>query len=187
MKKFLIISGSTKNDSLNEYIGKKIQSELNLKGFETKLININNLVFDPVLEQNNKNIDSIINQAQQDIMWADEIVINYPLWWGYMPAKLKGFFDKTLLPGFAYIEDYKNNKTIKLLENKNLSIISTSGESTEGIYKSINDSDFQIIKGALCDFTGMKLKYACRMGLVYKTNKEQKDVELNNFISKITQ
>ncbi|WP_338822285.1 NAD(P)H-dependent oxidoreductase [Mycoplasmopsis felifaucium] len=187
MKKFLIISGSTKNDSLNEYIGLKIQNDLEQKGFETKLININNLTFDPVLVQNNPNIDLIIKQAQQNIMWADEIVINYPLWWGYMPAKLKGFFDKTLLPGFSYIKDYKNNKTIKLLENKNLSVISTSGESTESIYKSINDSDFKIIKGALCDFTGMKLKYAYRMSLVYKTTKEQKDIEINNFISKLTQ
>ena len=33
---------------------------------------------------------------------AEALVLVYPTWWGAMPALLKGFFDRVLLPGYAY-------------------------------------------------------------------------------------
>ena len=34
-----------------------------------------------------------------DLYWCDSLVIVYPTWWFNMPAMLKGFFDRTLVPG----------------------------------------------------------------------------------------
>lgn len=39
--------------------------------------------------------------CQQDIAWAEHLVILYPLWLGAMPAVLKGFLEQVMRPGFA--------------------------------------------------------------------------------------
>ena len=41
--------------------------------------------------------------AQEDIRWAEHIVIVFPLWLGDMPAVLKGFLEQVLRPGFAFV------------------------------------------------------------------------------------
>lgn len=43
-----------------------------------------------------------IAAAQQDILWAEHLVIFYPLWLGTLPALLKGFFEQTIRPGFGF-------------------------------------------------------------------------------------
>lgn len=40
--------------------------------------------------------------VQQDITWAQHIVILYPLWLGSMPARLKALFEQAFRPGFAF-------------------------------------------------------------------------------------
>lgn len=40
--------------------------------------------------------------VQQDIAWAQHLVILYPLWLGCMPARLKALFEQTFRPGFAF-------------------------------------------------------------------------------------
>lgn len=41
-----------------------------------------------------------IANAQQTILWAEHLVIIYPLWLGSMPALLKGFLEQVLRPAF---------------------------------------------------------------------------------------
>jgi putative NADPH-quinone reductase len=43
-----------------------------------------------------------LRQAQEDIRWAEHLVILFPLWLGGMPALLKGFLEQIARPGFAF-------------------------------------------------------------------------------------
>ncbi len=43
---------------------------------------------------------STIAEAQRTMVWAEHIVIIYPLWLGGMPALLKGFLEQALRPAF---------------------------------------------------------------------------------------
>lgn len=54
------------------------------------------------------NNEPVLKAFAKDLEWADQIVIATPLWWGGIPAKLKGLFDRILLPSFAY--DPRNKK-----------------------------------------------------------------------------
>jgi len=40
-----------------------------------------------------------IQDGLDDLKWCDTIVFVYPTWWLDMPAMLKGFFDRVLVPG----------------------------------------------------------------------------------------
>jgi NAD(P)H dehydrogenase (quinone) len=43
-----------------------------------------------------------VAREQQEIAAADALAVFYPLWWGSMPAMLKGYIDRVLSDGFAY-------------------------------------------------------------------------------------
>ncbi|MDN3719732.1 NAD(P)H-dependent oxidoreductase [Roseibium salinum] len=43
------------------------------------------------------------------MVWCEHFVVVHPLWWGGLPAKLKGVFDRILLPGMAF--RYVSGKT----------------------------------------------------------------------------
>ena len=40
-------------------------------------------------------------RAQEAIRWADHLVFVYPIWWGTIPALLKGFIERAFTEGFA--------------------------------------------------------------------------------------
>jgi putative NADPH-quinone reductase len=68
-----------------------------------------------------------IRQAQEDILWADHLLICYPLWLGTLPALLKGFFEQTFRYGYALDMDARTGRVRKLLEGRSARIIVTMG------------------------------------------------------------
>ncbi|NQE66770.1 Ribosyldihydronicotinamide dehydrogenase (quinone) [Nocardia gamkensis] len=43
-----------------------------------------------------------IRAEQEKLLWADAVVLHFPLWWFGMPAIMKGWVDRVLTCGFAY-------------------------------------------------------------------------------------
>lgn len=43
-----------------------------------------------------------VAEEQQKLLWADVVIIQFPIWWYGMPAILKGWFDRVYANGFAY-------------------------------------------------------------------------------------
>jgi putative NADPH-quinone reductase len=69
-----------------------------------------------------------LRQAQEDIRWAQHIVIFFPLWLGDMPALLKGFLEQVMRPGFAFA--YGENRasfTKKGLGGRSARVVVTMG------------------------------------------------------------
>lgn len=64
--------------------------------------------------------------AQDDIAWADHLVIIYPLWLGTMPALLKAFLEQVFRPGFAIAPD-PVKKWAKLLTGRSARVVVTMG------------------------------------------------------------
>jgi len=61
-------------------------------------------------------------------MWADHVVILFPLWLGSMPALLKAFFEQVLRPGFAFATARGRLAPFKkLLAGRSVRIIVTMG------------------------------------------------------------
>lgn len=68
-----------------------------------------------------------IKQAQEDIRWAQHLVIIYPLWLGTMPALLKAFFEQVFRPDFAFEGETARGQWKKLLKGKSARIVVTMG------------------------------------------------------------
>lgn len=76
-----------------------------VRGAEVRLRPLHALRFDPILHDGYNQIQALepdLQQAQADIAWASHLCLVYPIWWGSVPALLKGFLDRVLLPGFAF-------------------------------------------------------------------------------------
>lgn len=43
-----------------------------------------------------------VKQEQEKLLWADLLILQFPLWWYGMPAILKGWVDRVYAYGFAY-------------------------------------------------------------------------------------
>lgn len=74
------------------------------KGHEVRRQNLGDLRFDPILWHGYQKVQELepdLLAAQASITWCDHWVIIYPIWWGSVPALLKGFFDRALYSGFA--------------------------------------------------------------------------------------
>lgn len=69
-----------------------------------------------------------IRACQEDLAWADHLVILFPLWLGSMPALLKAFFEQVLRPGFAFAPAASGRGSQKrLLSGRSARIIVTMG------------------------------------------------------------
>ncbi len=98
-------------------------------GYEVRFINIAQLNYPILRTQEEFESDELVNDiknSQQDIRWANHIVIIYPLWLGGMPALLKGFFEQTFRYGFAIGHETKKMPK-KLLKGKSARVFVTMG------------------------------------------------------------
>jgi len=62
--------------------------------------------FDPALDSKrafeNGQQSADIALEQSKLLWADALILQFPLWWFSMPAILKGWVDRVYAYGFAY-------------------------------------------------------------------------------------
>jgi len=132
-KKILVVAGNPKQKSFSAEIARRYQKGAQSHGAEVRFLDISSMEFDPVLH-GGYNVDQALEpdlqQAQDLVAWADHLVFAFPLWWGGMPAKLKGFFDRVFLPGFAF--SYEKGKTFwkKLLTGRSGEVFITMDAPT---------------------------------------------------------
>lgn len=105
MRKILIINGHPDKDSFSFGLTESYKKGAEKSNAEIKEINIRELNFNPNLQfgyRKRTELEPDLLDAQAKLKWADHIVWVYPVWWSSVPAILKGFLDRVLLPGFAF-------------------------------------------------------------------------------------
>lgn len=127
-KRVLVILGHPCADSFCGALADAYVQAAIRAGHEVRLLRLGSLNFDPVLHEGYNRIQPLepdLLQAQVDITWAQHLAFVYPIWWGAIPALMKGFFDRTFLPGFAF--KYREGKAFpdKLLKGRTAHLLVT--------------------------------------------------------------
>ena len=55
-------------------------------------------------------LDPLVAAHITDLQWAEALVFVYPTWWSGLPAILKGWLERVLVPGVAFRMDERTNK-----------------------------------------------------------------------------
>lgn len=128
MKHIAIINGHPNPASFCHAIAAAYKKGALEGGATVKEIDIASLDFDPNLKsgyRQRQELEPGLQEAWEIIQWADHLVWVHPVWWGGLPALMKGFIDRLFLPGMAY--KYRENSVWwdKLLTGKTAHIITT--------------------------------------------------------------
>lgn len=72
-----------------------------------------------------------VAQGADDLQWCDTLIFVYPTWWYGLPAMLKGWLDRVMLPEVAFLMPDGVNKTIRpgLTHITRLGVFTTCGAS----------------------------------------------------------
>lgn len=183
MKNILIINGHPNSESLCHALTQHYAEGAKSSGAHVEILELGNMNFDPNLKfgyQKRTELEPDLIMAQEKIKWANHIVIVFPVWWGLYPAIMKGFLDRTLLPGFAF--KYRENSVWwdKLLPNKTGRIIYTV-DAPLWYYRWINRRPaIHAMKKMTMEFCGIKPVKTYGIGSVRHLKKDQIEKELLN-------
>lgn len=105
-KNIYVLNGHPAEASLNQTLAETYASAAKEASHNVRLTNINSLNFDPDYGfagySHHKPLEDDLEKVLGDIEWSDHVVLTTPLWWGGLPAKTKGLFDRSLLPGRTF-------------------------------------------------------------------------------------
>ena len=182
--KNLIIYAHPKTSGHAPYLLSRVKKELEKRSWEYEILDLYEMKYDPVLHENEhytaggKEVSEENRKIQKQIKNCERIILIYPLWWGDMPAILKGFFDKILTARFAF--QYEGGLPKRLLEGKKALVFMTSGESIRKL-KLWGNRPKKIIQKDILGFCGVKTE-VFQIGRCLKFC-EAKQKEISNLVS----
>jgi len=117
--KVLVVLAHPNPDSFSHAIVDRLASTLANQDHAVSVIDLYGLDYSPALTRaelaayptSEPAIDPLVIEHTRLIQECSTIVFVYPTWWSSMPAILKGWIDRTMLPGIAFSVD---PQTLKL-------------------------------------------------------------------------
>jgi len=131
-KKILVLNGHPGKTSLSRSLCQAYRDASEAQGHTVRLHDLSDMNFDMDYGQGGyssaKPLEPDLEAFLSDVEWASHVVLATPLWWGGIPAKLKGLFDRSLLPGRTF--DTRNSNFMGLprpmLKGKTARVLITS-------------------------------------------------------------
>lgn len=125
-------------DSFTAGVRDVVTERLTAAGAEIRVVDVYADRFDPILdraelaiyEDTARNTLAVADHVAA-LKWCDTLVFVYPTWWYGLPARLKGWLDRVLVPGLAFLMPDGPNRTIRpgLTHITGLAVFTTCGAS----------------------------------------------------------
>ncbi|WP_224814256.1 NAD(P)H-dependent oxidoreductase [Hasllibacter sp. MH4015] len=134
----LVVYCHPKEGSFASAVRDTVMDRLNAAGAETRLRDLYAEGFQPVLSNGEWSdyLDAPANRAPveshvSDLEWCDTLIFVYPTWWYGLPAMLKGWLDRVLLPDVAFLMPKAEGETIRpgLHHIERMGVFTTCGAS----------------------------------------------------------
>lgn len=159
-KKVFILAGHPDTDSMCCRMCNEYAEGAKSSGYEVRRMDLGAMQFDPILHKGYRVIQELepdLKEFQENVRWCDHMVIIYPSWWSTMPALLKGLFDRTWLPGFAFKFLPSGFMWRRLLKGRTARIFVTS-DSHPLLARFIFGDNTNEIQDGIMWFAGIKAK-----------------------------
>jgi len=173
----LLINGHPDRESFCSALSQAYKQGAQGAGAEVREINVGALKFSPNLAHGYRKITALeedLLHAQDSIKWAEHLVFVYPTWWGTMPALLKGFIDRTFLPGFAF--KYRDNSPWwdRLLTGRSARMIVTMDAPVWFFRLVYGKPGHNAMKKMVLEFCGIKPVRITSFGSIKRSSEEQR-------------
>ena len=127
-KRIVVILGSPDPASFCRALADEYAQSAEKACHDIRYFRLGEIEFDPVLRHGynqRQELEPGLLDIKEAISWAEHLVLVYPVWWGSMPAIMKGMFDRIFLPGYAF--KYRKDSQLwdKLLKGRSAQVFAT--------------------------------------------------------------
>jgi len=185
--KILVVAATPSESSFNLAIANRAVSYLKELGHEVWFHDLYREKFPPILEMEEISkeamLDPLIAKHCAELTAADGIVIIHPNWWGQPPAILKGWIDRVIRPGTAYICEGKPGEVgevIGLLTGKFGVVFTTGDTDTERELSYFADPLETLWKNCIFGFCGVEKFTRRHFNIVLTSSDDQRKSWLND-------
>ncbi|MBI3575410.1 MAG: NAD(P)H-dependent oxidoreductase [Gammaproteobacteria bacterium] len=176
-KKILVILGQPQRHSYGGALVKAYADGARAVGAEVKELYLGELKFDPLATPtltHPTELEPDLKSAQEAIKWADHMVFVYPIWWGTIPALLKGFIERSFLPGFAVNFREHSIWWDKLLKGKSAQLIVTLNTPSWYYRWILGRPGHNTMKKTILEFCGVRPVRITEIGPIKGSTEEKR-------------
>lgn len=189
MKKILIILGHPVRDTFSAQLFDNYRKGAESAGAEVKELILRDLKFEINFSEGyrgKQEFEPDLVRAQELIAWAQHLVLIYPNWWSTFPALLKGFIDRTFLPGFAFKYRKGSLRHDKLLIGRSARMIITMDTPPWYYWLVLRRPGHNAMKRGILGFCGIKPVRITTIGAL-KTSSDKKRTQWLSKVHKLGQ
>ncbi|PLT48168.1 NAD(P)H dehydrogenase (quinone) [Paenibacillus pasadenensis] len=176
-RRIAVIIGHPDSQSLCHALAAAYIRGAEASGAQVSVLDLASLAFEPSLRygyRKRTELEPDLLHAQQTLLKADHTVWIFPIWWASMPAVLKGFLDRALLPGFAFRYDDSKPVPVKLLGGRSGRIIATMDSPTWYYRTLLRDAGITVMKKGVLEFCGIRPVGVTRFGSIRGSSDERR-------------
>lgn len=147
--------------------------------YDVEVLRLGELDFDPVLRfgyRERMPADPVIDRSQELVLWADHVVLVFPVWWSQMPGLLKGWVDRVFVAGFGY--SMNGLRTVRRLRGRTATLIVTAQAPTF-----MAGSTVRLVRRRFLGFCGITTTQVLTLGQMTTSRDTQERRE--RFLSKV--
>ncbi|ASF28094.1 MULTISPECIES: NAD(P)H-dependent oxidoreductase [Bacillus amyloliquefaciens group] len=187
--KTVIVYANPDENSFNAAIVKYVAMALKDSGRSYTVIDLYADQFDPVLKvgdekkRTDMNRDAETKKYRKLMKEADHLIFIYPLWWGGVPAILKGFFDKVFVAGEAYT--FENGRVKGLLRAETAQVFYTADSPNRHLKWFRKNADWITLKKGILQFCGIQKAERNFMSDVKTSTPELREKRLRQAYAKV--
>lgn len=184
-----ILYGHPYDKSFNKAILDQVTSHLEKRGATVKVKDLVQMSFDPAMGLKDleakvtKILPAEIVSEQEDLEWMDAIIIIAPVWWGGLPALIKGYIDRVFTTALI-----RSPQGVYGLEGKRAYTLFTTGSSEDYVrisrqkemLEAANDNLFGFAK-----FSDAEIKIFYSVPRVTLEQRQTMLVEATEFVDRI--
>lgn len=179
MKRIFILNGHPAERSLSRTLVEAYAERAREAGHEVRITHLHDLAFDTDFGRadflQSKPLEPALEQFLEDLSWSQHFMMSTPMWWGGMPAKLKGLFDRALLPGRAFDTRNTNRMGLPLpmLSGRSARVFITSDTPSWFMRLAYKNAMLWQLRRQILAFIGLKPTKLTHLGPASKAKPEQ--------------